>query len=331
MATGRPGNEASLPLRAPTGYRRTASRIEVRRPGEEVRRPGEVVLAGAAGALAAGAVAHLAPALASWRALRCWAVPSLAGLGDAPHVAVTFDDGPDPASTPAFLDELDRLGWRATFFMLGSMVRRYPGLAADVVARGHEIGVHGDQHHSHLRRTPRWVADDVERARDSIAAITESGPVWFRPPYGAISSGSLLAARKLGLRTVLWTAWGRDWRAAATPASVIADLERGLGPGATVLLHDSDCTSAPQSWRAALGALPGLAGAVAARGMVVGPLGEHGVGRPPEARSSGYLPVAFFPPALGLAAAFLAVDLRALAARLSALAAGLPPSSASSF
>jgi peptidoglycan/xylan/chitin deacetylase (PgdA/CDA1 family) len=242
-----------------------------------VKRQGAVVLAGAGAAAAGAAVVYLMPAVTSWRMLRCWATPALAGLGRPDHVALTFDDGPDPASTPAFLDELDRLGWRATFFTLGSMVRRHRSLTAEIVARGHEIGVHGDEHHSHLRRPPGWIKDDVERARDTIAQMTETVPVWFRPPYGALSAGSLRAARDLGLRTVLWTAWGRDWRAQATPVSVVADIRRDLGPGATVLLHDSDCTSAPQSWRAALGALDGLSEVVASQGMVVGPLREHGI------------------------------------------------------
>jgi peptidoglycan-N-acetylglucosamine deacetylase len=244
-------------------------------------------MAAAGAAVAGAAIVHLGPAVTSWRVLRCWAAPSLAGLGHHDHVALTFDDGPDPASTPAFLDELDRLGWRATFFALGSMVRRHPSLTAEIVARGHEIAVHGYEHRSHLRRPPGWIRDDVERARDLIAQTTETVPVWFRPPYGALSAGSLRAARGLGLRTVLWTAWGRDWRAQATPASVVADIGRDLGPGATVLLHDSDCTSSPQSWRAALGALDGLAELLAARSMVVGPLAEHGIAPARTETSSG--------------------------------------------
>jgi peptidoglycan/xylan/chitin deacetylase (PgdA/CDA1 family) len=247
-------------------------------PVVDIFRHGSGTALVAGGATVAGAaILHALPAVTSWRAVRCWATPSLAGLGDKGHVALTFDDGPDPASTPAFLDELDRVGWRATFFLLGSMVRRYPSMAAEVVARGHEIGVHGHEHHSHLRRSSAWVRHDVERARDSIAEVTATAPRWFRPPYGALSSGSLLAAHRLGLQTVLWTAWGRDWRAEATPQSVIADVSRDLGPGATVLLHDSDCTSAPQSWRSALGALDGLADLVASYGLVVGPLGQHGI------------------------------------------------------
>jgi peptidoglycan/xylan/chitin deacetylase (PgdA/CDA1 family) len=192
-------------------------------------------------------------------------------------VALTFDDGPDRESTPAFLEALDRLGWRATFFMLGSMVARAPGLAAEVAAAGHEIAVHGYDHRSQLFRLPGAVARDLGRAVDTVASRTGRRPVWFRPPYGTLSAGGVVAARREGLRTVLWSTWGRDWRAEATPETVVADVGRQLGPGGTVLLHDSDCTSAPGAWRSALGALPRLADLFAARGLAVGPLGEHGV------------------------------------------------------
>jgi peptidoglycan/xylan/chitin deacetylase (PgdA/CDA1 family) len=111
----------------------------------------------------------------------------------------------------------------------------------------------------------------------TVSAATGRQPVWFRPPYGILSGAGLLAARKQGLRTVLWTAWGRDWRADATPASVVADVRRHLAPGATVLLHDSDSSSAPGSWRSALGALDPLAEVFAAAGLEVGPLADHDV------------------------------------------------------
>lgn len=204
-------------------------------------------------------------------------LPRLHGVGRSDHLALTFDDGPDPRSTPAFLDALAELGWTATFFMLGTMVRRAPGLAAEVAAAGHEIGVHADEHRSHLRRPPRSVLADLSRAVELIENTVGCRPVWFRPPYGAISSGTVLAARRLGLQTVLWTSWGKDWRDAATPLNVAAEVERGLAPGATVVLHDSDCASAPGAWQSALGSLPLLADLAAARDWKVGPLRDHGV------------------------------------------------------
>ncbi|HEX3622176.1 MAG TPA: polysaccharide deacetylase family protein [Acidimicrobiales bacterium] len=232
-----------------------------------------LALVGAGAAVAA----HAAPALSNVDVLRRRLLPGLSGVGSPGHVALTFDDGPQPESTPAFLEALDRLGWKATFFMLGSMVDRSPGLAAEVAAAGHEVAVHGYDHRSEMFRIYPAIASDLARAVDAVSAATDRRQRWFRPPYGTLSGGGVIAARRQGLRTVLWSTWGRDWRAEATPRSVVADVERHLGPGATVLLHDSDCTSAPEAWRSALGALDPLAELFAARGLTVGPLAEHGL------------------------------------------------------
>jgi peptidoglycan/xylan/chitin deacetylase (PgdA/CDA1 family) len=192
-------------------------------------------------------------------------------------VALTFDDGPDPASTPALLDALEALDWHATFFCLGSQVRRSPALARELVGRGHELGVHGDSHRSHLRRPLTSTVPDLIRAREVIEAAGETSVRWFRPPYGAVSSATLIAARRAGLELVLWTTWGLDWQPCATGRSVAANVRRTYYPGATVLLHDSDITSTPGSWRATLASLPLLGEMWAAAGLRVGTLGEHGV------------------------------------------------------
>jgi peptidoglycan-N-acetylglucosamine deacetylase len=224
---------------------------------------------------AAVALAHAAPTVTGWDRLRTVLWPQLAGVGHPGGVSVTFDDGPDPHGTPAVLDQLDALGWKATFFLLGSQTRRYPEQARAVVAAGHEIAVHGDIHRSHLFRTPTDVAADLRRALDLISDVTDTRPRFFRPPYGVVTSGTLHAARRTGLQPVLWTSWGKDWQRSSTPQRIVRKAQRTLGPGATVLLHDSDCTSTPGSWRATAASLPLLADELDRRGLSVRPLADH--------------------------------------------------------
>lgn len=235
----------------------------------------------AAGLASAAGVVHAGPSLARVAPIGNRVTPRLVGWGRPDHVALTFDDGPDPASTPAILEELDRLGWHATFFMLGGMARRAPSLVADLVAAGHEAAVHGEAHRSMLSRGPRAVRRDIQGATDAVADAAGVAPTWFRPPFGALSYGAVAGARRAGLTTVLWTTWGRDWRADATPDSVVGDVVRRDLAGGTILLHDSDCESAPGSWRATLGSLAPLAKHVQARGLTVGPLRDHGLQRHP--------------------------------------------------
>jgi peptidoglycan/xylan/chitin deacetylase (PgdA/CDA1 family) len=211
----------------------------------------------AAAAVALPTAVHAAPAATclSWLRLRCWS--RLAGFGGTGTAALTFDDGPDPDSTPAFLDTLATLRAPATFFVLGSMAADAPDLLRRIRDDGHELAVHGWTHRNHLRLTPARVYAELAQTADLVERVAGARPTWFRPPYGVLSAGSFLAAARLGLRPLLWTAWGRDWEATATPRSVVDQLRRGgLRPGATVLLHDSDCTSAPGAWTSALGALP---------------------------------------------------------------------------
>ncbi|MFJ8430959.1 polysaccharide deacetylase family protein [Kitasatospora sp. NPDC094019] len=230
------------------------------------------------GAAAAVELLHLAPAAVRLPPVERRLARRTAGRGTAPgHVALTFDDGPDPRGTPPILDALDTLGLRATFFLLGAMLERSPDLGRELVARGHEVAVHGWHHRRQYYPAPARDLRELRRATEAVTALTGTPPVWYRPPYGVLAAGQALAAHRLGLRTVLWTAWGRDWEPGATGPSVLATARAQLTPGATLLLHDSDCTSAPDSWRATLAALPLLATHCRTRGLTLGPLRDHGV------------------------------------------------------
>jgi peptidoglycan/xylan/chitin deacetylase (PgdA/CDA1 family) len=226
-------------------------------------------------AAATALVAHAVPALTTYGPARNRVLPGLAAVGDPGHVALTFDDGPDPASTPLFLDLLAARDVTATFFLLGSMAERAPGLVREMAAAGHEIAVHGWHHRNLLLRGPRSTHDDLARARDYLGALTGTAPTLFRPPYGVMTAGAHLAARRLGLRPTLWTSWGEDWTAHATADSVFREVTKDLRGGGTILLHDSDCTAKPLAWTSTLGALPALLDHCAERGLGVGPLREH--------------------------------------------------------
>lgn len=231
-----------------------------------------------AGVVIGGVVVSQAlPALSSIAPMRNRLLPALAGTGDPGHVALTFDDGPDPKSTPLFLDLLAARGVTATFFLLGFMLERAPALAREIAAAGHEIALHGFTHRCLLARGYRSTRDDLTRGHDVIGEVTGAPPRWYRPPYGVLTTSAQVTAHRLGMRTVLWTAWGRDWTARATPDSVQSLVQRDLRGGGTILLHDSDCTSKPGAWRSTLGAVPRLLDTIDARGLRVGPLRAHGV------------------------------------------------------
>jgi peptidoglycan/xylan/chitin deacetylase (PgdA/CDA1 family) len=216
----------------------------------------------AAGAAAAWSLPGLAPLMPSVsRALR---IPRRL---DGDGVAVTFDDGPHPQGTPAVLEVLERFGAPATFFLTGEQVDREPALAAEIAAAGHAIALHGHRHRNMLRLTPAAVADDLRRGQDAIAAATGRAPSTYRPPFGIFSAGGLAAVRREGFEPVLWSRWGRDWAARATPESIAAKVAGELSPGDVLLLHDADHYSSPGSWRNTAGALPRVLQMIGSRGL----------------------------------------------------------------
>jgi peptidoglycan/xylan/chitin deacetylase (PgdA/CDA1 family) len=176
---------------------------------------------------------------------------------DRRDVGLTFDDGPHPDGTPAVLELLADRGVRATFFLVGEQVARNPGLAGEILAAGHRIGLHCDRHRNLLRLGPAAVREDIARARARIEDQTAVGIELYRPPYGVFNAAALAIARANGWRPLLWTHWGRDWEAGATAASIAALLTRpGLGEGSVLLAHDSDDYGSPGSWRRTVAALP---------------------------------------------------------------------------
>jgi peptidoglycan-N-acetylglucosamine deacetylase len=181
--------------------------------------------------------------------------------------ALTFDDGPHAQATPAVLELLGERRARATFFLVGEQVLRNRSLAAEIAAAGHAIGLHCHRHRNLLRLPPWAVREDLARAVAAIEDATGATPALYRPPYGILNAAALRAARRADRRTLLWSNWGRDWEARATPESVAARVTAGAGEGSVLLLHDADDYGAPGCWRATVGALPRVLDTLAGRGL----------------------------------------------------------------
>jgi peptidoglycan/xylan/chitin deacetylase (PgdA/CDA1 family) len=131
-------------------------------------------------------------------------------------LALTFDDGPNPAITPKLLDLLDRYKARATFFVIGKHARECPDLLKETAARGHVIGNHTDAHPNLFWLKPDQITVELRCCNYSIVAATGAPPRWFRPPFGFRNPWVVPGARELKQRVVMWTLLPGDWRATSS-------------------------------------------------------------------------------------------------------------------
>lgn len=162
------------------------------------------------------------------------------GPAGARGVALTFDDGPDPETTPVVLDALDAAGAKATFFVIGAKAERHPGLVRELVARGHAVGVHGYVHDRLFALRGPWrVRRELERAVAALERITGVRPVLFRAPIGHVSPAMARVVANLGMLVVGWSVKSLDGWSGATPERVLARVTPRLRDGCIVLMHDA--------------------------------------------------------------------------------------------
>ncbi|MCL6522892.1 MAG: polysaccharide deacetylase family protein [Firmicutes bacterium] len=192
--------------------------------------------------------------------------------GEGLRAALTFDDGPDPATTPRFLDALGRLGVRASFFLVGRRAARAPGLVREMVAAGHSLGNHTWSHRHAWSLGPAATLREIEDGAALLEDVSGRRVRFLRPPWGAFNWAVWLGAARVRQRIVLWSAVGDDWKAGSTPDSIVRRVRRGLRPGVIVLLHDAGgAAGAPER---TLAALPGLVAELRGRGFELLPLDE---------------------------------------------------------
>jgi len=175
--------------------------------------------------------------------------PTVCRTNSARKLAITFDDGPNPALTPLLLDLLERYDARATFFVIGRYARKCPELVRETAQRGHLVANHTLTHPNLFWLTPPMIHDQLRQTQDAIVAATGFAPKWFRPPYGYRNPWVVKTAALLGMRTAMWSVIPGDWKPwpleklidKMRPIAVHAqrDLASGAdGAGDVLCLHD---------------------------------------------------------------------------------------------
>lgn len=153
-------------------------------------------------------------------------------------VALTFDDGPSLVWTPMILDELKKADIRATFFMLGEHVARYPEIARRVAEEGHEIGNHTYDHHVLLYYKPGELKKEIKSAEQIILKSAGRTTRYFRPPKAWLTAGDKKEIEELGYKVILWSLNSKDW-VTFDDKYMVKYIAGRVHPGDIILFHDS--------------------------------------------------------------------------------------------
>ncbi len=207
---------------------------------------------------AAGLLALLGMVAASaWPHLEIWAPAICRGPAGRARVALTFDDGPDPESTPELLAALEAAGARATFFVLMDRAERHPELLRAIAAR-HEVALHGPSHDTALVfASPNVGSRLLAEAQESLGELCGQRPRWYRPPFGVTSPRLGAALGVTNMRLVWCSLRTRD--GVGDDREALRRACAAAVPGDIVLLHEGP--------RAARRALPVILQDLRARGL----------------------------------------------------------------
>jgi len=162
------------------------------------------------------------------------------------NLAITFDDGPNPAATPKLLDLLNRYQAKATFFVIGKFVRECTELTREIASRGHLIGNHTHTHPNLFWRGPETVRTELHSCQEAIFDATGQRAEFFRPPYGFRNPWVVAIAHACGMRTVMWTLIPGDWKSKSAewlsgrmrPIAAHARASTSRPNGDVLCLHD---------------------------------------------------------------------------------------------
>ena len=149
-------------------------------------------------------------------------------------VSLTFDDGPNPKTTPLILDILKKYNAKATFFILGQNIAGNEDIIRRMVAEGHEVANHSWSHPNFTKLSPDQIKQEVEQTQAALEQITGQRPLMVRPPYGAVNQTVMNA---MNLPAIYWSVDSLDWKS-RDPKAILNVIQANTHPGSIVLLHD---------------------------------------------------------------------------------------------
>ena len=161
-----------------------------------------------------------------------WSIPTTGN-----EIYLTFDDGPHPTITPWVLNQLAAYGAKATFFCIGDNVAKYPDTYRRILAEGHSVGNHTQNHLNGWKvPTPRY----IDNIREAAAHIHSS---LFRPPYGRIKGAHLPKINRLfhgQAQVIMWDVLSADFDQSFTPEQCLQNVLKHTKPGSVIVFHDSE-------------------------------------------------------------------------------------------
>jgi peptidoglycan-N-acetylglucosamine deacetylase len=154
----------------------------------------------------------------------------------AKGMAITFDDGPNPEYTEQLLDLLKKYGVKATFFVVGTKVEKYPEIIKRMSNEGHTIGIHHFHHVSSWILSPFQLKKQLKLTERAIQECTNEKVVFYRPPWGHFNLFTLFLSKKYQI--VMWSAIFGDWKVENNQSGLLEKLRKTTEPGSILLLHD---------------------------------------------------------------------------------------------
>ncbi|WP_244889033.1 polysaccharide deacetylase family protein [Neobacillus drentensis] len=155
---------------------------------------------------------------------------------NAPAIALTFDDGPNPEYTPQLLDLLQKYGVKASFFVVGSKVKANPAIIKRMSQEGHTIGIHHYDHISSWILSPFQLKKQLKMTEQAISEITHEKVTFYRPPWGSFNIASLFLSKQF--KVIIWSDIFGDWKVAKGKNGLLEQFLQATEAGSVLLLHD---------------------------------------------------------------------------------------------